>query len=345
MELEDFLSGIPPLSQPTSVRLAHANAHTLWLEWDCITQHNITKKPVTAVTYSLYMRRGFHNMLPGDRVSVVVPETASAASTNKKKRGVKPVKTMRFPDPLDMLFDDSLRRFEGEVLAAHSTGSFDVLFDDGTIERQIPRHRMKLLYTSTAFNATVSNDLTEENYGGEDDVSAMTSVRSVLTRSEGTVTSEAVRKRRSRQQERKRRQLSRVSEISSSNDVIETAPAVSILDSLKSKRSTNNARTVSTSMDSAIDSHQRSSIQTSETPTLSRASKKASRSVSRSKTALDMADIVRNLNSRRSLTKSAGDELDDLLDVCGDSASVGSTNSADSNALVPTVPPPPAPLW
>jgi hypothetical protein len=58
-----------------------------------------------------------------------------------------------------------------------------------------------------------------------------------------------------------------------------------------------------------------------------------------------MADIVRNLNSRRSLTKSAGDELDDLLDVCGDSASVGSTNSADSNALVPTVPPPPAPLW
>mmetsp|Transcript_6105 Transcript_6105/g.8527 ORF Transcript_6105/g.8527 Transcript_6105/m.8527 type:complete len:1139 (-) Transcript_6105:212-3628(-) len=374
MELEDLLSGIPPLSQPTSVRLVHANAHTLWLEWDRITQHNVTKKPVSnpaAVTYSLYMQRGFHNMLPADRVSVVVPllaDTASTTSSQQKKntkRGVKPAKNTKFTDPLDMLFDDSLRRFEGEVLAAHPSGSFDVLFDDGTIERHIPRHRMKLLHSSTAINTIVNNNNRDNNDGEDDDISAMTTAQSVWTRSEGAVTSEAVRKRQARKLEKKQRQLSRLSQLRSRIDIIETAAEVSILDTLKVQRGgsvrSNNARSVSTPLSTtsstiSLSTHQNSinnsnnkvvtARNDSSTPSLSRRStaKSVSRRESRSQNAFDMADIVRSLNSRRNNAKNTSEELDDLLDVFGDTASMDS-DSADSNALVPTVPPPAAPLW
>ena len=153
MRFEDYYSSLTPLSKPNPVRLVKANCHTLWVTWDKITSHPVTKQPIEnpdAVTYFLYMQTGFQNILLGDRVNVVI---LLDKKKNKKKRRLE-VKV----DESTMFFNDNLNRYPGEITKVYRDGYFDVLYDDGHNEKRVPRCRLKLFETSIDSNNSVIDD-------------------------------------------------------------------------------------------------------------------------------------------------------------------------------------------
>lgn len=85
------------------------------------------------VTYILYIRSSFENLQLHDRVSVVANDVFNAS--NQATSRVE-----------GMFFDDRLKRFPGTITKVWEGGRFDVLYDDGANETNIPRHRLKLLH-------------------------------------------------------------------------------------------------------------------------------------------------------------------------------------------------------
>jgi hypothetical protein len=80
MAVEDYLSSLPPLSLPPSVKLAKANETTLWVRWARVYR-NSYGKPIDpkTVTYSVYMAGGFDTINLGDRVLCTPPPKVTAA--------------------------------------------------------------------------------------------------------------------------------------------------------------------------------------------------------------------------------------------------------------------------
>lgn len=74
MQVEDYISSLPPLSQPPTVKLVHAGESTLWLRWARVYKNSygfdIDPK---SITYSVYMAGGFESLNVGDRVLCTPP--------------------------------------------------------------------------------------------------------------------------------------------------------------------------------------------------------------------------------------------------------------------------------
>lgn len=355
MSYEDILSGIPPLSKPPSVQMIHSNASTIWVKWDRITKHNFTKKDVpdpNSVTYCLYVQSAFQNILKGDRVSVAPPEGSAAnikrpheASTSKSRSYFHFAN--KFDDPIEVFFDESVRRFSGEVLSVNKSGSFDVLYDDGTTEWSVPRFRMKLLPQSLLppiWSPSRSSSFHDDNKSSADEVSTITSLPSLAT-SQAEV-SIAIKNRLHRKMEKRAKHLQKMSELKKNIDVIETVATVSSLDKLKDKAS---------SSIRSVDSSSSASSSTLPTP-ISTAKGKRRTDFSSSRTSRSVRSGVR---SRRSssrlglgrtntgssssifseLAEDAIDFMDDFDNVSIHSKDSISINSDDSEAhLTPTVP-------
>lgn len=74
MAVEDYISSLPPLSQPPTVKLVYASETTLWLRWARVykNSYGFDIDPTT-ITYSVYMAGGFDTLNLGDRVLCTPP--------------------------------------------------------------------------------------------------------------------------------------------------------------------------------------------------------------------------------------------------------------------------------
>jgi hypothetical protein len=82
MAIEDYISSLPPLSLPPTVKLVTANETTLWLRWARVykNSYNQPLDPKT-ITYSVYMAGGFESLQLGDRVLCTPPPKVAASSS------------------------------------------------------------------------------------------------------------------------------------------------------------------------------------------------------------------------------------------------------------------------
>jgi len=343
MELEDIRSSLPPISKPPSVELVQANATTLWVRWDRITRHNFTKKAVAdpgSITYYLYIQTGFQNILKGDRVSVAPPQSITTAVikaaevSSNSQPSVNFLST--FSDPTESFFDPTLRRFNGEVMEIHKAGTFDVLFDDGVTERNIPRHRMKLSPVQLLPWSLQRTGYADDKSVEGDDVSAMTSLPSLSASLAQSELSYTAKKRLKKKMEKQQRQLQKMGEIKQQKDVIETVATVSVMERLKS-RASNSRRSIDTSSTT-------SSIGSLPSSPAKRDGRKDSAAAGLSRTGRSAMGGSRQSSSRAGFSRtntglssifSDEDEFDNLSVNSNDSRSVRS-----GEKVLPTVPPP-----
>lgn len=346
MAFEDIRSSLPPISKPPPVELVQANATTLWVKWDRITRHNFTKKAVAdpaSVTYYLYIQTGFQNILKGDRVRVAPPQgvitttmKAPELSTNNQP-SVNYLST--FADLTESFFNPSLRRFNGEVMEIHKAGTFDVLFDDGVTERNIPRHRMKLSPEQLLPWALQRTGYADDKSVGGDDVSAMTSLPSLTASLAQSELSYTAKKRLKKKMEKQQRQQQKMSEMKQQRDVIETVATVSVMEKLKSKVGNSRRSVDSSSSASSIGSLPSSPVRRDgRRDSVSAAQSRAGRSaMGGSRQSSSRAGLSR-ANTGLSSIVSDEDDFDNLSVNSNDSLSMRS----GEKVLPPTVPPPSA---
>ena len=183
MGIEDILSCIPPLTKMKPVRCTKVNAHTVWLEWDRLDQNSSEQAidPKT-VQYKVWMISSYQHLAVEDRV-LVMPAAAQEAIDQEKLRkahgeteedDVSMLSASSAPYaavkryaafPSDASFGTSTvvdtttnatsknydladyrgPGFPGEIIRVHlGAGLYDVAFDDGQIELNVARKRIKL---------------------------------------------------------------------------------------------------------------------------------------------------------------------------------------------------------
>eukprot|EP01038_Epipyxis_sp_PR26KG_P009542 gene9542-12852_t len=143
MAIEEIISSLPPLSMPRKPRYVMSNQHSIWVEWDRVNINaNKEKIDPNSVTYYLYMETGFENLLINDRVMVAPVEYQTSGAVNR---------------PEEMFFDEKCIRFPGEVTRLCCHGQFDILFDDGIIEKNVERCRIKRDYTRILLQDLLKN--------------------------------------------------------------------------------------------------------------------------------------------------------------------------------------------
>jgi hypothetical protein len=182
MGIEDILSCVPPLTRMSKPECVKVNATTVWLEWELLTQDS-RELPIdpSTVTYRVWMVPGYTHYAVEDRVLVMPAAaqeaieqemlqklrgddddmsilTASTALTAQKPKfnfgsnvslGSSTAKGSSAITEIKKKGDDMSgyrgRGFPGEIIRCHvNTGLFDVAFDDGQVELNIHRKRMKL---------------------------------------------------------------------------------------------------------------------------------------------------------------------------------------------------------
>lgn len=84
MQIQDILSGLPPLSKPPPVQYIQSNEHTIWVSWERVMTEWSAPRP--GVTYMLYARSEFQSFLKGDRVLVMPLEAAIRAEELRKDK-------------------------------------------------------------------------------------------------------------------------------------------------------------------------------------------------------------------------------------------------------------------
>ncbi len=184
MGIEDILSCVPPLTKMRPARCNKVNAHTAWLEWDRLEQNSSEQDiDPDAVQYKVWMVSSYQHLALEDRV-LVMPAAAQEAIEQEKLRKARgetgdeeevsilsassaPSALLKkhHPFPSDISFGSSTAvdtatganttgydfsdyrgpGFPGEIIRVHlRTGLYDVAFDDGQIELNIARKRIKL---------------------------------------------------------------------------------------------------------------------------------------------------------------------------------------------------------
>lgn len=162
----DILSRLPELTRPPPIRFVKSNEHTIWVEWDPTTK-DAYGKPVQDVEYLLIMSGGYVPLGVNDRVEVKPSKefmkkyrqraTAEAELKKlaKKKTGMAALdaaireseryergrrKKAADPEVEDIPF------FRGEIVHSRPEGTFDVRYDDGSLESRVKRERIALEY-------------------------------------------------------------------------------------------------------------------------------------------------------------------------------------------------------
>ena len=230
-------------------------------------------------------------------------------------------------------------------------GTFDVLFDDGTTERNVPRHRIKLSPGSPGPQPGPGppprTGYAEDSRSVEgDDVSAITSLPSLAQSQSLSEVSHTVKRRWKRKMDKQQKHLQKMSEMKQQRDVIETVAAVSVMEKLKASKAGASRRSVDgSSVASSVGSLPSSPVNKS---------RKDSSVVSRSGRTSSSTGMAmggsRQSSSRLGLTRSNTglssilsdeDEFDNLSVNSNDSMlSMGSADLKTMMHVSPTVPPP-----
>jgi len=130
MGVEDIRSALPSLTRPNPVRLIKANEHTMWLEWDSVQTDCIGRPlPPGEPTYLLYLRGGFEGIQEGDPVWIL------------PQRALTEEHESCFDN--DGWTEEYKRFYTGKIRGVPSdVNYFDVEYNDGYIERHVPRNRI-----------------------------------------------------------------------------------------------------------------------------------------------------------------------------------------------------------
>lgn len=162
----DILSRLPELTRPNPVRFVKSNEHTIWVEWDPVLK-DAYGKPVNDIEYLLIMSGGYVPLGKNDRVEVkpsqeymkkyrenmaIVAENQRMA---KKKKGFAGLNAAlkeaemnekgKRKKKIEPIIED-VPFFRGEIAHAHPDGSFDIRYDDGSLETRVKRERLNLEY-------------------------------------------------------------------------------------------------------------------------------------------------------------------------------------------------------
>jgi len=221
MAIEEIISTVPPLTKPKPVVCIKANEHTMWLEWNRETTNADGQPiNPNSVRYMLYMISDYEHLAVEDRV-LVMPFTAWAARgdptyfaamtgedeslgggdaddvsvLSSSSMGSKSKAESQSKSTTTLLTAAESKKskaadysdykgpgFPGEIIAMSSTGGrFSVAFDDGTIEGNIHRSRIRLehRFARPFIPSTESSTDTYEdqssNGGGDDNASTSSS--------------------------------------------------------------------------------------------------------------------------------------------------------------------------
>ena len=162
----DILSRLPELTRPNPVRFLRSNEHTIWVEWDPVYK-DAYGKPVENVEYLLLLSGGYVPLGVNDRVEVKPSKEfmknlrdrmnaeAEEKKLAKKKSGMA---------ALDAAIKDTERGeagqrkkkkeivvpdipfFRGEIVHSRREGTFDIRYDDVSLETRVKRERIDLEY-------------------------------------------------------------------------------------------------------------------------------------------------------------------------------------------------------
>ena len=181
MGIEDILSCVPPLTRMNPVTCTKVNAHTVWLQWDPLIK-NSSEQDIdpSTVQYKVWMITSYQHLTVEDRVLVMPAAALEAIEAEKARKALGDDDNVsvlsastapsalvqprnNFPSDISLGtstagettavttqkgYDFSDYRgpgFPGEIIRVHlEAGLFDVAFDDGQIELNISRKRIKL---------------------------------------------------------------------------------------------------------------------------------------------------------------------------------------------------------
>jgi hypothetical protein len=182
MAVEEVRSAMPPLSTPPTVELVKANDRTMWVKWEKVLRDadNYPLKDPESVIYIVYARGGFQHLYDGDRVIVkcfqAIPKKEEDEDARKKKgshsdssstesdssddesddpspasgpalaRGVRIIPLRDDTTPPDLVIPPDTKIVDawGEIIKGYVEGSFDIAFDDGSVELRVDRSRLRL---------------------------------------------------------------------------------------------------------------------------------------------------------------------------------------------------------
>lgn len=125
MHIEEIWSSVPTLTIPPTPAFMKANEHMIWVQWDPIMWYRGLPVDEGEVTYILYGKGGFVPLNVGDRVLV---EHIPIKKGPKKAKGEGKMKKI----------------FAGELLKKTKDGKFDILYDDGSQDKGVPRNRIHI---------------------------------------------------------------------------------------------------------------------------------------------------------------------------------------------------------
>ena len=138
MAIEDYISSLPPLSKPPTVKLARANETAMWLRWARVFKNSYGNAiDPSTITYCVYMAGGFVSINVGDKVLCTPPpKPETPLSTARDENSL-----LHAPSDTDSESDSDLssldspmtkndkQSFRGEVIGMKKQVGFVRLFD------------------------------------------------------------------------------------------------------------------------------------------------------------------------------------------------------------------------
>jgi hypothetical protein len=166
MGICDILSRLPELTKPKSVRFVKSNEHTIWIEWDPVLK-DAYGKPAQDIEYLVIMSGGYVSLGANDRVEVkptkefmkIMRQRANVELENKKlakkKTGMAALDAAireaergeqgRRKKKVEVVVED-IPFFRGEIVQSRAEGTFDIRYDDGSLETRVKRDRVSPEY-------------------------------------------------------------------------------------------------------------------------------------------------------------------------------------------------------
>jgi hypothetical protein len=250
------------------------------------------------------MKTSFQNFLVGDRVSIVVSSSSNNSLDQLEHNGEW------------LFFNDSLSRYNGEIIKLNKGGCFDILYDDGHIEKAVHRSRLRLDDKKKIKNNDGENDSIDGT--DLDEVSAITpSIGSFANVSVDM--SKSVKMRNEKKLKKKQKKMLKIEKLRKSIETIEQVD-FTMYDRLKTG---NMSSKLSFSSTGSSKSARRNNSSSSKVDPLSARSTTNSRSLP--------TETRKFSNSSREAKKY--DELEDFLDICESIQQKLSQNKNDENSI------------